>query len=376
MGGKRIRNEEIRLIAQRIRCQRHCDEALPMGDPACHIELPGKNWSSAFFNRQLAHGAGSRGTKSAVNNRQEIDTWLPDLTKKLRPTKILDENVFHLVVIGGAMPHRAGPQKLVTNDDLEAFATIPDSASVVTIMEYVSQSEKLLSTLIVWPKSTSNNSLDQATSFHFANLVLYGRYEEATFYHWLQHVFEPQTCMKDNARKRFLLMAQTEVSCSRRIKDFCHERDIVLCDALGASSKKILPDVCDYTSRLSSTVQTLQHAYVRNRSLGMGFLEGYSDARAQVFGAEDRTVDAVPIHTASDDGDDDNSSTNEPCSTSNVEIPTAAAFEQLVLEVQHDLACLDIDKEEKDLLDYFISTAKAFASLHFNHSAEDLRKGI
>ena len=274
------------------------------------------------------------------------------------------------------MPHRAGPQKLVTNDDLEAFATIPDSASVVTIMEYVSQSEKLLSTLIVWPKSTSNNSLDQATSFHFANLVLYGRYEEATFYHWLQHVFEPQTCMKDNARKRFLLMAQTEVSCSRRIKDFCHERDIVLCDALGASSKKILPDVCDYTSRLSSTVQTLQHAYVRNRSLGMGFLEGYSDARAQVFGAEDRTVDAVPIHTASDDGDDDNSSTNEPCSTSNVEIPTAAAFEQLVLEVQHDLACLDIDKEEKDLLDYFISTAKAFASLHFNHSAEDLRKGI
>ena len=41
MDGKRIRSEEIRLIAQRIRCQRHSVEALPMGNPSCHIELPG-----------------------------------------------------------------------------------------------------------------------------------------------------------------------------------------------------------------------------------------------------------------------------------------------------------------------------------------------
>jgi hypothetical protein len=67
----------------------------------------------------------------------------------------------------------------------------------------------------------------------------------------------------------------------------------------------------------------------------------------------------------------DHADKNEPDSASNIAMPTANAFEQLVFEVQHDLACLNIDREEQELIDHFISTAKAFASFYFNHSATD-----
>lgn len=100
----------------------------------------------------------------------------------------------------------------------------------------------------------------------------------------------------------------------------------------------------------------------------MRFLEGYSDARTQAFEAQERMVNAVPVQRPIDDGIEN----KELDSTSNTEIPTAVAFEQLVSEVQHDLACLDIDKEERELMDHFISTAKLFASLHFNHPEKDL----
>jgi hypothetical protein len=79
-------------------------------------------------------------------------------------------------------------------------------------------------------------------------------------------------------------------------------------------------------------------------------------------------VDLDPVQMPDDDGGDN----HEADSTSEVEIPTAATFEQLVHEVQHDLACLDIDKEERELINRFISTAKVFASFYFDHLVEDV----
>ena len=371
MGGKRIRNEEIRLIAQYIRCQRHSDELICNDDSYCNVKAPKKNWAKAFLDRQAARGVGTRGDKSAVNNHQKIDPWLPDLNKRLHPTKILNENVYHLVTVGGAMPYHADPQKLVTIDDLREFEKRQHSAPVVTIVECVSRSDKLLSPLIVWPKSILNDSLDEAKSFHFANLVLTGRFEETAFFHWLQHVFEPQTCVRADRRKRFLLIARTERFCLESIQKFCREKDIVLCDAHGAPWKNVLPDVSLHASRIPSIVETLQQVYTNNRTSGMRFLEGYSVARTQAFRTHDKVSDPALVPTPVKHGND-HADDNELDSASDIAMPTANAFEQLVFEVQHDLACLDIDREERELIDHFISTAKAFASFYFDHSATDL----
>jgi hypothetical protein len=367
MGGKRVRNEEIRLIAQHIRFRRHSDETL-RNDTCYNMDRPGKNWVSGFVDRQVARGVESRGDKSAVNNHQKIDPWLPEISERLHPTKVLDENIFHLVAVGGAMPYHADPRKLVTYNDLEDFTQRRKSAAVVTIVECVSQSDKLLSPLIIWPKSTLNDSLDHATCLRFANLVLEGRFEEAAFFHWLQHVFEPQTCIRANKRKRFVLIARTENFWSERIQRFCREQNIVLCDAHGCPWKTMLPEVSLYTSWIPSIVETLQQVYTRNMGSGMRFLEGYSDARIQAFGTQDKMVDLAPVQMSADEGGDN----DEADSTPEIKIPTAATFEQLVLEVQHDLACLNIDSEERELIDHFISTAKVFASFYFNRLVEDL----
>jgi hypothetical protein len=266
------------------------------------------------------------------------------------------------------MPYRADPQKLVTIDDLNDFDKRQRSAAVVTIVECVSDPDKLLSPFIVWPKSILNDSLDKANSFHFTNLVQTGRFEETAFVHWLQHMFEPQTCVRADKRKRLLLIARTERFSSERIQKFCREKDIVLCDAHGAPWKNVLPDVSLHAPRIPSIVETLQQAYNHNRTLGMGFLEGYKVARTHAFRTQDRMSGPALIPTPVED-DADN---NEPDSASNIAMPTADVFEQLVVEVQHDLACLDIDREERELIDHFISTSKAFASFYFNHSATDL----
>jgi hypothetical protein len=280
MGGKRIRNEEIRLIAQHIRSQRHSDEAL-RNDSCCNMERPGKNWVSGFVDRQVARGVGSRGEKSAANNHLEIDPWLAEINERFHPTKVLDENIFHLMAVGGAMPCRTDPQKLVTNDDLEEFAQRRKLAAVVTVVECVSQSDKLLSPLIIWPNSASSDSLHHATSLRFANLIAEGRLDEAAFFHWLQHVFEPQTRIRANKRRRFVLIARTEKFWTERIQKFCREQNIVLCDAHGYPWKTMLPDVSLYTAWVPSIVETLQQVYTRNMGSGMRFLEAYSDARIQ-----------------------------------------------------------------------------------------------
>lgn len=371
MGGKRVRNEEIRLIAQHIRCQRHSDETLrrlPEDSNCNDMDRPGKNWVGGFVDRQVARGVDSRGDKSAVNNRQKIDPWLADISERLRPTKVLDKNIFHLVAVGGAMPGRADPQKLVNINDLEEFTRRRRAAAVVTIVECVSQADELLSPLIIWPKATSNDSLDHATSLRFANLVSEGRLEEAGFFYWLQHVFEPQTHTRADKRRRFVLLAQKETFWSERIQKFCREQDIVLCDAHGAPWKTVLPDVSLYAAWMPSIVETLQQLYTRNAVSGIGFLEGYCGARVQAFKAQDKMIAPAPVQTFADNGTDD----DEAGSTSEFKMPTAAAFEQMAFEVQHDLACLDIDREERELIDHFISTAKVFAAFYFNRLAEGL----
>jgi hypothetical protein len=221
------------------------------------------------------------------------------------------------------MPYRADPQKLVTIDDLNDFDKRQRSAAVVTIVECVSDPDKLLSPFIVWPKSILNDSLDKANSFHFTNLVQTGRFEETAFVHWLQHMFEPQTCVRADKRKRLLLIARTERFSSERIQKFCREKDIVLCDAHGAPWKNVLPDVSLHAPRIPSIVEILQQAYNHNRTLGMGFLEGYKVARTHAFRTQDRMSGPALIPTPVED-DADN---NEPDSASNIAMPTADAFE-------------------------------------------------
>lgn len=104
----------------------------------------------------------------------------------------------------------------------------------------------------------------------------------------------------------------------------------------------------------------------------MNFLESYCDARTHALGAQEMMIDPAPVQAPADD----NTDSIGPDSRSEVKVPTATAFEQMVNEVQHDLACLDIDREERELIDHFISTTKVFASFYFKHSAEDPQEAV
>jgi hypothetical protein len=379
-----LRLAEITAIARLIRYRRHsvkdlCNEDLG----SCNVKPPKKNWSSSFFARKGQPQSLSKRPNLARKGSNDMTKLLKDLNPMIQRTKILHENTFRLLVVGGVLLKDSMLRELMTGDYIAEYMKRTRAGEVLTIVECVSLQHRALSPFIVWPATTAVISRTPARpSFdHGITSSKTGEFDNIAFSDWLERIFDHQTRNQTNGRPRFLIVDRLANYWSERIDKFCQSRKIVMCEAQGSLAKRLPPSTVPHTEACASVVGALQQAYNEKKSLGMDFWESYRDAHDGVFDRrEGGTVDSglvqMPIDPKIDTQPADAMLKDErviPASASTIgrnvdsvpesQMMSSARFGFLASRVQHDLACIDMDEAARGRLNDLIRASKTFASV-------------
>jgi len=376
----RLRHDEINSVAQTIRHRRHSDGDLCIEDQKCSTKKPDKNWSSAFFARRTQHQNVKRRHNLARSGATDMSELLKDLSPMIQQTKILHENVYHLLLVGGVMLKGNILRELMKPGETGQYLKRTPTGKVLTIVECMSLQHEVLSPLVVWPATTGSDNSFTTSLDHCSTNSAAGQFDVATFSDWLEQIFDPQTCIRARGRPRFLILGRLADFFSKRTAEFCQKRKIVVYEARGTTAKKLPPGAATYDEFTASTFKALQRAYTEKTRLGMSFWENYRGARKEAFqiqkehmaGSSELRAQIDPEANAQSStamtNDKMTMTTSANTSEHSVVSPpegrplSVAHYEFLASVVQHDLACIDMDEAVKDRINHMISVSKALLS--------------
>jgi hypothetical protein len=379
MASFRLRHDELRDIACLIRHSRHSSARLCKDDLERDARRPNKDWSPSFFIRMGQDPKITKRPNLARSGSADMAKLLKDLDPMVQHTKILHENVYHLLLVGGVFLKNSILRLLMKVDDMEEYLKRTPAGKVLTVVECMSLQREVLCPLIVWPVTADKHVSAKKSVYHRATKSRSGQLDTETFLNWLKQTFEPQTCIQACGRLRFLVVGRLADYCSKRITEFCQERKIVICEARGTLAKRLPSGTATYEESNALAVETLQRAYSENRNHGTDFWRNYQGARNEALeGWKKGMVDCSMIRRSADPGVNAQRSNILPeeetsltpgantveqrldRSAESRRMSEAAHFQFVISVFQHDLACMDMDEATRDRINHFVNSAKTF----------------
>lgn len=311
------------------------------------------------------------------------------LDPMIQHTKILHENIYHLLAVGGVLVEDSKLRKLMPGGDIADYMRRTPGGKILAVAECMNLRDRALKPFVVWPATTAVISRTSArpTFDHCITSSRTGEFDTHAFSDWLERVFDHQTRDQAAGRPRFLIVDRRADYCSESITNFCQSRKIVICETKGSLAKRLPSNTIPNIKAHASVIVALREAYNEKESLGMDFWERYGTARGEAFGGhEGGTVNSgmtqMQINLSVNAQSADATMNGEilmPAGASTIidrsleSVPERhmippARFELLIARVKNDMACIDMDEAVRERLNDLLGASKAFASVV--HSGE------
>jgi len=175
---------------------------------------------------------------------KNITHWFEVIGKQLEDPSILPENVYNMDETGVMLSMLGSVKVLVGKDDTRDYRGAGVKRTMVTAVECISASGKVLNPMIIWPATThrSNWTTFSTPGWHFACSES-GYTDTKISFEWIKRVFDPQTKQRANQKPRILICDGFGSHESLEILEYCLENNIILCRLPSHTSHKLQP--CD-----------------------------------------------------------------------------------------------------------------------------------